>query len=139
MPSHKTGPRQDWSSPTESPEGGAPSVYACPECSGVLWNIGPDDLPRFVCRVGHAYDPESLLAELQVESEKETWAALRATEERLSLARKLEARARALGHSDAEKRLAGHVAEAQRQAGVIRSALALQGSSTPARGTDPPR
>lgn len=139
MPSHRTGPRQDWSSPTESPEGGAPSVYACPECSGVLWNTGPEDLPRFVCRVGHAYDPESLLAEQQVEAEKQTWAALRAVEERLSLARKLETRARTLGHSDAQERLARHVAEAERQAGVIRSALTLRGSSTRAPGTDPSR
>jgi two-component system chemotaxis response regulator CheB len=129
MPSRTIGPAQDWSSATESPEGGAPSVYSCPECGGVLWNTGPDDLPRFVCRVGHAYDPESLLAEEQMASEKQMWAALRSLEERASLARKLLIRARALGHSAAEKRFASHLADTERQAAPFRAALEPGGGS----------
>lgn len=139
MPSRKSGPTQDWSSSKESPEGGAPSVFSCPECHGVLWNTGPDDLPRFVCRVGHAYDPESLLAEQLTQYEQQMWAALRAAEECLSLARKLETRARAIGQPDAGKRLAGHVTEAERQAATLRSMLEPRGESTqaPAARTEP--
>lgn len=141
MPSQKSAPAQDWSSPKESPAGGAPSVFSCPECHGVLWNTGPDDLPRFMCRVGHGYDPESLLAEQLIQAEQQMWAALRAAEELLSLARKLETRARAMGQTAAEKRLAGHVTEAERQAATFRSVLEPQGGSTraPAAKTHPSR
>src|SRR5215471_5432381 len=41
------------SKPEES--NGAPSVFACPECSGVLWELKDGELTRFRCRVGHAY------------------------------------------------------------------------------------
>jgi two-component system chemotaxis response regulator CheB len=39
---------------------GAPSVFACPECGGTLWELHDDDLLRFRCRVGHAFSAESL-------------------------------------------------------------------------------
>lgn len=123
MPDRALGPTQDWSPSTESPEGGAPSVYSCPECGGVLWNRGPDDVPRFVCRTGHAYDPESLLSEQSIAAEQAMWASLRALEERLSLTRKLEARARVLGDRTAESRLAQKAAEAEPLAQEIRHML----------------
>lgn len=88
-----------------------------------LWNRGPDDVPRFVCRTGHAYDPESLLSEQSIAAEQAMWASLRALEERLSLTRKLEARARALGDRTAESRLAQKAAEAEPLALEIRHML----------------
>jgi two-component system chemotaxis response regulator CheB len=100
MPDRKLGPIQDWSSSTESPEGGSPSV-----------------------RTGHAYDPESLLSEQSVAMEQAIWASLRSAEERLSLARKLEARARAMGDRVAGSRLAQQVAQAEPQAQAIRQLL----------------
>jgi hypothetical protein len=34
---------------------GKPSVFACPECRGVLWELEEGRLVRYRCRVGHGY------------------------------------------------------------------------------------
>ncbi len=47
---------------TADEQAGKPSVFSCPECGGVLWEIQDGDLLRFRCRVGHAYSIESVLA-----------------------------------------------------------------------------
>ena len=73
---------------------GAPSVFSCPDCSGTLWQVDDADLPRFRCRVGHAYTPETLLAEHDDSLEDALWAALRALEENATLARRLAERFR---------------------------------------------
>ncbi len=130
MTARRDGPPQDWSSPAEaSPEGGFPSVYSCPECHGVLAKIGPDDLPRFVCRVGHAYDLLTLLDEDETAAEQATWAAIRANEERLSLTRKVHKRAQAIGDRDQEQVLARRIAEAERRVTRLRSALDVDGDA----------
>src|SRR5215471_11288025 len=43
---------------------GEPSVFACPECHGVLWELKDHEMVRFRCRVGHSFGPESLSADL---------------------------------------------------------------------------
>jgi two-component system chemotaxis response regulator CheB len=73
---------------------GTPSVFACPECSGTLWEIGDPDLPRFRCRVGHAYTAESLVAQQDDYLEDALWAALRSLEENVTLARRMSERFR---------------------------------------------
>jgi len=123
MPDPRRGPSQDWSSPSESPEAGSPSVYGCPECGGVLWNAGPSDLPRLVCRVGHAYDPESLLSQQITASDQAMWKALRALEEQASLARKLELRARSIGDQRAQGRFGEMAAAADRYSRLLRESL----------------
>ena len=37
-----------------------PSIYSCPNCGGVLWEVDDGGTPRFRCRVGHAYGALSL-------------------------------------------------------------------------------
>jgi two-component system chemotaxis response regulator CheB len=73
---------------------GKPSVFGCPECGGVLWEIHQGGLLRFRCRVGHAYTAQHLKAEQRQVIESALWAALRALEERASLFRRLATRAR---------------------------------------------
>src|SRR5262245_27394919 len=34
---------------------GRRSVLTCPDCNGVMWEIGEEDLVRYRCHVGHAY------------------------------------------------------------------------------------
>ena len=43
--------------------GGAPTVFACPSCHGALWELKNGKLSRYRCQTGHAFSPESLLAE----------------------------------------------------------------------------
>jgi two-component system chemotaxis response regulator CheB len=68
---------------------GSPSVFACPECHGVLWEIKDGTLVRFQCRVGHAYSINSLHDEQAGAIETALWAAMRALEEKSALDRRL--------------------------------------------------
>lgn len=68
---------------------GVPSVFACPECHGVLWEFKDGKIVRFRCRVGHSFGNESLNTELSTASEAALWAAVRALEEKSALQRRL--------------------------------------------------
>ena len=68
---------------------GIPSVFACPECHGVLWELKDKELVRFRCRVGHSYGPDSLAKELSQASESALWAAMRALEEKSAMQRRV--------------------------------------------------
>jgi two-component system chemotaxis response regulator CheB len=59
---------------------GTPSTFACPECGGTLWELQEGELTRFRCRVGHAFSPDSLLAEQSEALETALWSAFRALE-----------------------------------------------------------
>jgi len=67
---------------------GIPSVFACPECHGVLWEVRDQDLVMFRCRVGHSYGSDSLATELSHSSEAALWAAMRALEEKAAMQRR---------------------------------------------------
>lgn len=102
---------------------GTPSSYACPECHGVLWEHKDGVYLRFRCRVGHAFSPDTLLAEQANALEDALWTALRALEENAALARRLCARAQERGHSLAASRFEVQAAEASQRAEIVRQAL----------------
>ena len=80
---------------------GSPSVFACPECHGVLWELKNGDMVRFRCRVGHSYTHDSLAGGLSESAEAALWAAMRALEEKAAMQRRVADR---LGPSDASAR-----------------------------------
>jgi two-component system chemotaxis response regulator CheB len=102
---------------------GVPSVFGCPECGGVLWERDERGLVRFRCRVGHAYSPDVLLAEQGNAIEVALWTALRALEERVSLLRRLLARARERGHILMAARYEGQIQEVESRAAIIQNVL----------------
>lgn len=71
---------------------GMPSVYACPDCHGVLWEIKEGNLLRFRCRVGHAYTAETLNVAMSQATEDTLWASMRALEEKADLLRRMASR-----------------------------------------------
>jgi two-component system chemotaxis response regulator CheB len=77
---------------------GRPSVYACPDCNGILWELDDNGLLRFRCRTGHAYTAASLAAEQSDQLEQALWTAFRALEEVASLHRRMAERARERRH-----------------------------------------
>ena len=66
---------------------GEPSIYACPECHGVLLQMKDAVPPRFRCHTGHAYTLERLLSEMDEAIGETLWSAIRALDERAMLLR----------------------------------------------------
>jgi two-component system chemotaxis response regulator CheB len=106
-------------------EGLAPaSHFSCPDCHGVLNAITEGGSERYRCRVGHAWSSESLLAAQTEGLETALWMALRALEERASLARRLAKRAQGNAQPHSHGRFAQQADDAQNGADAIRDLLA---------------
>lgn len=102
---------------------GTPSEFACPECGGVLWEVKDGTLVRFRCRVGHAFSGESLMAAQTTGLEDALWSALRALEEKLSLAQRLAERAHTNRQSRAASRFEEQARTAEEHAETLRRLL----------------
>jgi two-component system chemotaxis response regulator CheB len=68
---------------------GRPTSFVCPECNGPLWETKAGPSLQFRCHVGHAYSPESLLADHGDGLERALWSAVRTFDERADLLRRL--------------------------------------------------
>ena len=99
---------------------GKPSVYACPECHGSLWEFDEDGVLQFRCRVGHSFSSEGLLVEHDGSLEATLWSAVRALEENASLRRRLAKRMHSSNLAELYDRKAS---ESERHAGVLRELL----------------
>ena len=114
---------------------GKPSVFSCPECNGVLYELADDELVRFRCRTGHAFSAESVLAEQAEALEDALWAALNTLEETAMLSRRMGDRARESGHTILQARFEAKVRDAEARAEVLRRVLhgadSFAGDATP--------
>jgi two-component system chemotaxis response regulator CheB len=111
---------------------GTSSGLTCPDCQGVLFTLteagsdssaGPEFV-RYRCRVGHAWSPESLLAENRTAVEGALWMALRTLEEKAALCADLSERANRSGARLSADRFADQGADATMAAEVLRDLLA---------------
>jgi two-component system chemotaxis response regulator CheB len=102
---------------------GQPSVYACPDCKGVLWEIKEDEVVRYRCRSGHGFSAESLAIEQGEVIEDALWTALTTLEERASFLRKMAKGARKNSHYLNAAFYEKRIREAEENAEVIRKIL----------------
>ena len=109
---------------------GTPSVYSCPECGGVLWEIQDNGLLRFRCRVGHAFSIESIQEEQADALEEALWVALKIVEEKISLTHRLLDIARKNGNEFLIKRYDARAQEATRHAELLRTILKREEPAT---------
>jgi two-component system chemotaxis response regulator CheB len=103
---------------------GKPSVYGCPECGGVLWELDDSENLRFRCRVGHAYTADGVVRGQEESIETALWTALRALQERAQLSERLAERVGSAGAERSRQRFEAVAAEARDQAETIRRLLA---------------
>lgn len=113
----------DMSEMDEERHPGKPSVFACPDCGGVLWELEEEGFLRFRCRVGHAYTMRNLDAEQHRAIETALWSALRALEESASLYRRMAQRAEDAQHDVTEKKFRERVEDITENARVLRDFL----------------
>jgi two-component system chemotaxis response regulator CheB len=102
---------------------GEPSLYACPECHGVLLQLKEGSNVRFRCHTGHAYSLEALLAEFTERTEETLWNAIRSMEEMVLLLRRMATQLAVHGHDQAAAALEQKVREAQQRADLVRQAV----------------
>jgi two-component system chemotaxis response regulator CheB len=102
---------------------GKPSVYGCPDCGGVLWEVEEGEMLRFRCRTGHAFGADGVLDAKAESVETALWAALVNLEERASLTARLATRARNSGLADSAAHYQSVSAEMRGRAQSIRQLL----------------
>ena len=105
---------------------GEPSMFTCPDCGGVLWEIDDAELLRYRCHVGHAYSADGLRAEQTEALEEALWTAVRSLEESASLARRLASRARSNNSERSAEHFELRAREDEQRADLVRQALSLR-------------
>ena len=102
---------------------GKRSGLACPDCHGVMWEIDEGELVRYRCHVGHTYTAEPMSLALDENLRRALASALRALEERRSLARKLEKQAEKNNHARLAASWARRGEEYEKELMVIRDSV----------------
>jgi two-component system chemotaxis response regulator CheB len=97
---------------------GEPSGFTCPDCDGSLMAV--PGMPRYRCRVGHAWTLEALAERKDAQLERALWTALRTLDEKISLGRRMEKIAIERGNGEVARRYAASVDEASQAADVLR-------------------
>jgi two-component system chemotaxis response regulator CheB len=110
---------------------GEPSNFACPECHGVLLQVKDDRRVRFRCHTGHAYSPESLMAEMNEAVEDALWSAVRSVLESAMLMQHLAEHAASEHGEAAAQSLKASAAKAKQRAEVVRKAVLEHSNGTP--------
>lgn len=124
--------------PRDMNEIGRPSVFGCPDCGGVLWEVDDPQLLRFRCRVGHAYSSETLMAVQEDGIEAALWAAARALEENAGLKRRVADRFRNGNNESLVGKLEGQASHAEQHADSLRRLLvSLQDLTEPKAEAEP--
>jgi two-component system chemotaxis response regulator CheB len=103
---------------------GQPSVFTCPDCGGILFEIEDSGMPRYRCSIGHAYGAQSLAAGKDAKVEEALSAALRALQESERLSRRLMANLHEKDFPLTLKELQAKAEAQERHARLIRELLA---------------
>ena len=102
---------------------GTPSVFSCPECGGVLWEVQDGNMLRFRCRVGHAFSIGSMFAEQSEALETALWVAMKTLEESADLSRRMMQQANMRGQKRLASRNEAKLREAEQRIALIKRAL----------------
>jgi two-component system, chemotaxis family, protein-glutamate methylesterase/glutaminase len=106
-------------------EWGDPSVYACPECHGVLMQLKEGSNLRFRCHTGHAYSMETLMSDFSDKTEEMLWNAVRSIDEMVLLMRRMATHLDDSQHAQGAEALRIKADETQRRSEQVRQ-LVLQ-------------
>jgi len=84
---------------------GEPSMFSCPDCGGVLFELHDKHPVRYRCHTGHAFSARSLAATQEEVTDAALWTSLRAMQEKEAMLRRLAEVQKADGVGNAENSL----------------------------------
>ena len=102
---------------------GTRSVFSCPECNGGLWEVKDEQLLRYRCHLGHAFDAEVLSGGQDDALEKALWIALRTLKENAKLSLQMAERAKNAGDDATRAFHEARAREVARKEAVVQSLL----------------
>lgn len=102
---------------------GQPSPFACPDCSGGLWEVDGAQPPRYRCHTGHGYTLDTLQESQSTETDAALWSAMRALQEKSQLMKMLSNIHRKAAQEGEARAIDVEVAKAEKQAEVIRQLI----------------
>lgn len=102
---------------------GDPSLFACPECHGVLLERKVGSNVRYRCHTGHAYSLEALMSELEDKTEQALWNVLRSLEETTMLLEQTATKLEAQGQSRPAETMRRRVLDVRQRANRVRAVL----------------
>jgi len=93
---------------------GKPSLFSCPDCGGVLFELNDKRLVRYRCHTGHAFSMRSLAATQEQVTDSALWTSLRTLQEKEAILRRLAEvqKAEGIGSAEASLREADELAAA---------------------------
>src|SRR5215208_2643457 len=100
---------------------GKSSVYSCPDCGGVLWQVDQGNLVEFECHTGHQWTADGLMVAKSRALEQAVMEAVRGLKEKSMLLRQLAARSDP--HSETTMRLVEQADQDEENARLLRSHL----------------
>jgi two-component system chemotaxis response regulator CheB len=112
---------------------GEPSVYTCPDCGGVLWQVDEEDRLKFSCHTGHDFTADGLVVAMSRALEQAVVEAVRALKEKSLLIRQLAAAANP--RSETTMRLIEQAEQDEENARLLRSHLLEDDQAGPSMDT----
>jgi two-component system, chemotaxis family, protein-glutamate methylesterase/glutaminase len=97
---------------------GERTMLSCPDCQGALWEL-QDDVLRFRCHIGHAYNPATIDSLKTRELEDALWAAIRGFGETAHIADKIARRQ----SGEEAARFDARAGKAREQAALLRRVI----------------
>jgi two-component system, chemotaxis family, protein-glutamate methylesterase/glutaminase len=102
---------------------GERSLFACPDCHGIMWELKDGDLIRYRCHVGHAYTAELMSLALDENLTRALASGLRALDERIALAQRLYKQAREAGRHVVTESWLRKIRDFEEEAQVLRNSI----------------
>jgi two-component system chemotaxis response regulator CheB len=96
------------------------SVFTCPDCGGIMWEMDEAGSPQFRCHLGHQYKAGVLLDKQTTALEAALWSAVRTFREKEVLSRQLAGRDRAAGRNTTADEFDEAARQAERYGNLIR-------------------
>jgi two-component system, chemotaxis family, protein-glutamate methylesterase/glutaminase len=99
------------------------SILSCPDCGGVVFEMGEGDQPHFRCHIGHTYSLESYVGRQSDGLERALWTAVRILQERSALLERMALASKQRGSVRSADYFYQQAQEINHQKDVIRQAL----------------